>query len=127
MTKERALKIWEKHYKNQIIVTDFTERKMNKNYYGDSNNLKCGWSIDHAVPIDQQGKNEDFNLLPVNVVTNSEKGERIVFESNNKKYKIVSFKTLRSKYNIDEYQGKGYAYIECLRDGSEKTRATTKS
>ncbi len=88
-------KIWKQWYGNALIVRDISNRIIDFTQFGTDS--EYAWSIDHIMPISQGGTDLLENLIPVNKLTNTEKGNAFpVFTVNNKTIVIKPIKKERN-------------------------------
>jgi hypothetical protein len=99
ITKESAYELWEERYGSQIKVKDYSDRKMDKSAYGNTNS-EFGWNIDHIRPESKGGSNKQGNLEICTILTNDEKADKFPhWEAN--EIKFIAIKTERNCYKIE--------------------------
>lgn len=99
INRETAMRIWSKHYGNDLKVNDFAGRTMVKSAYDDRNST-FGWNIDHVLPQSKGGKTAEHNLVCCHILTNDEKADKFpCFNANNKKFEIIK---VQNHYEIKE-------------------------
>lgn len=99
INRETALSLWTKRYGKAVKVKDFSGREMNKGSYDDRNS-KYGWNLDHILPKSRGGKDNESNLVCVNIQTNDEKADKYpVFNANGKTFEIIK---VENHYEIHE-------------------------
>lgn len=87
INKTNAQKLWRKVFGDSNTECDYAGRPM---FFLDYNEResKYGWNIDHILPQDRNGTNDEDNLIICNIKTNDEKANKTTFEANGKKFQV---------------------------------------
>ena len=89
ITTKVAMAIWKKHYGKDLIVKDFSGRRIDKQAYGQSGS-EYGWTVTHILPKKHGGKSVESNLICVHILTEKEKSDNYpIFIANGKQFEIV--------------------------------------
>lgn len=96
INKTSAQKLWRKVFGDSNTECDYAGRPMFFLDYNDRDS-KYGWNIDHILPQDRNGNDDEENLIICNIKTNDEKANKTTFEANGKKFQV---KKVDGKYTI---------------------------
>lgn len=96
INKANAQKFWRKLFGDSNKECDYAGRPMFFLDYNDRDS-QYGWNIDHILPQDRNGTDDEENLIICNIKTNDEKANKTTFEANNKRFQI---KKVDGKYRI---------------------------
>lgn len=89
LTTKVAMAIWKKHYGKNLVVNDFSGRRIDKQAYGQPGS-DYGWTITHILPKKHGGKSVESNLICAHILTDKEKADNYpVFSANGKQFEIV--------------------------------------
>ena len=89
ITTKVAMDIWKKHYGKDLVVKDFSGRRIDKQAYGQSGS-EYGWTVTHILPKKHGGKTVKSNLICAHLLTEKEKADKYpVFSANGKQFEIV--------------------------------------
>jgi len=99
VTKQEALKIWEREFGSVDYAHDFTGRKIKKEDYGLENQV--GWVVSYMKPISLGGLQNEDNEMIVHHITNYEKGEN-----------YPDFEVVGIKYHVGHDEKLDFYFIE---------------
>lgn len=110
MSNGKIEKIWRRVYGNKTDVIDFAGRKIQKNN-------KQFWNIDHTIPKCLKKKfgkaliESDENKMPIHIQTNREKGNDLLFKTNNKFFEVDVKNIKINEITEKEYEEKKGKYM----------------
>lgn len=96
INKQNAMRLWRERYGDINDICDYAGRPMFFLDYNDRDS-KCGWNIDHILPQNRNGTDDEENLIICNIQTNDEKANKTTFEANQKKFQV---KKVEGRYRI---------------------------
>lgn len=99
--KNKKEKVWNKYCGTALKVLDFSGREIHKDDYA-KNKSDYGWNCGHLKPKSKKGTNGLYNLIPTNIKTNEEMGDKDEFQANGKQYIIKPDTNDDSSYRIYE-------------------------
>lgn len=96
ITRQKAMRIWERHYGGSEYAEDFHGYFMCKSGYGNpefyiwenGKKLYCGWNIHHILPIALGGTNDISNLICTNIATNEGAADRTTYWIDDNLYQV---------------------------------------
>lgn len=108
INKTNAQKLWRKIFGDSNTECDYAGRPMFFLAYNDRKS-KYGWNIDHILPQDRNGSDDEDNLIICNILTNDEKANKTTFEANGKRFQV---KKIDNKYIIASHVNNPEIYEE---------------
>ena len=94
--RKTAMRIWEEHYSDSTLATDFHGNIMAKEGFGNPKYIcslsgfkfYAGWNIHHILPVAHGGSNEKHNLICTSIATNDAAANKTTYTIDNVLYQV---------------------------------------